>query len=235
MSPLKLEPFGSFQLSRRPRSRMSFGGFPKVLITIHAWYCKQRLAHFQIMYSPSQQCKSHIINMASLNNYLLPSNIDDNERWIGKAITSDLGIFAVQIVACVRRTRKTVGDVWQEIWNLVFRICNSSTNDQIATQEMADVVSKEKWLVGYSTLHAFYMYNSGGNRGHPLQYSYLNKLELRTKTGGWVRGCGCRFLEVNLHRLVGCMQRVMLICGNSANVCITPFLGEKFYDLIFHF
>jgi hypothetical protein len=44
-----------------------------------------------------------------------------------------------------------------------------------------------------------------------LQYFYLNKLELRTKTGGWVRGCGHRFLEVYLHRLVGCVQRVMLI------------------------
>ena len=32
---------------------------------------------------------------------------------------------------------------------------------------MADVVSKGKWLVGYSTLHAFYMYNSGGNREPP--------------------------------------------------------------------
>jgi len=167
ISPLKLWPTGSSQLPRWPQSRMSFGGFPKVLTIIRAWYCKQRLAQFQIIYSPSQQCKSRIINMASLNNYQLPSNIGDNERWIGKAVTSDLGICAVQIVACVQRTRKALGDVWPEIWNLVFRIRNSSTNDQIAKQEMADVVSKGKWLVGYSTLHALYMYNSGGNRGPP--------------------------------------------------------------------
>jgi hypothetical protein len=146
---------------------MSFGGFPKVLTTIRAWYCEQRLAHFQIMYSPSQHCKSRVINIASLNNYQLPSNIDDNERWIGKAVTNDLGIFAFQIVACVRRTRKALGDVWPEIRNLVFRIRSSSANDQIAVQEMADVISKEKWLVCYSTLRSFYIYNSGGNRGPP--------------------------------------------------------------------
>jgi hypothetical protein len=40
---------------------------------------------------------------------------------------------------------------------------------------------------------------------------------------------------VNLHRLVGCMQHVMLSCGNFANVCITPVLGLSFMTYFFSF